>query len=278
VGYLNTKWFKSIPSHFLLILIFIFAVGPLILLGVNTFKPADEFLVNPFALPSRMTFENLINAWNEGDYGRAYFNSLLVGAATIAIVCFCGGLGAYTLAKIKFRGSNLVMLFLLLTLSVPMGLFLVPLFYIWQKLHLMNSLVGLIIIYSAIFLPFNVFLLRAFFIGIPKEINESAELDGCSEFAIYWRIMMPIARSSFLTVALIVGLWTWNEFFFANAFIQDDTIKTVSVRFLSFQGQFSSDWSKISAAGLISILPMVIAYLFLQRRFIEGITEGSIKG
>jgi raffinose/stachyose/melibiose transport system permease protein len=253
-------------------------VGPLILMAMNSFKPSEEFLINPFGLPSHLTFDNLINVWHEGSYAKAYFNSLYVGVATIVIVCFCGGLGAYTLAKMKFKGSSLVILFLLLSLSVPMGLFLVPLFFIWQKLHLMNSLLGLIIIYSAIFLPFNVFLLRAFFIGIPKEISESAELDGCNEFSIYLRIMMPIARSSFFTVALIVGLWTWNEFFFANAFIQDESIKTVSVRFLSFQGQFSSDWSKISAAGLISILPMVVAYLFLQRRFIDGITEGSIKG
>jgi len=275
---MRTFSYKQYSTHFLLLLVFLFSIGPLVLLGVNALKPASEFVVNPMGIPSHITLKNITDAWTEGGYGLAYWNSFLVGVATIVIVCSCGGLGAYALAKMKFKGNGLVMLFLLLTLSVPLGLFLVPLFFIWQKLHLMNTLFGLIVIYSAIYMPFNVFLLRAYFIGIPDEIKESAMLDGCTEFSTYIRIMMPLAKSCFFTVALIVGLWSWNEFFFANAFIQDDGIKTVSVRFLSFTGQFTSNWSKISAAGVISILPMVIAYLFLQRRFIDGIADGSVKG
>jgi len=275
---MRTSVFKSLSTHAVLVLIGLFAVGPILLLALNTFKPADQFLVAPFGFPSRLTFDNIAGAWTEGHYARAYWNSLVVGSATIAVVCFGAGLGAYALAKLEFKGSNVVMLFLLLTMSVPMGLFLVPLFYVWQKLHLMDSLIGLIIIYSAIFMPFNVFLLRSFFLGIPKEIGESAKIDGCNEFEILWRIIVPLSKPAFLTVALIVGLWTWNEFFFANAFIQTDELKTVSIKYLSFVGNFTSDWSKISAAGFISIFPIVVLYLLLQKRFIEGITEGSIKG
>jgi raffinose/stachyose/melibiose transport system permease protein len=265
-------------THVFLILVACFSIGPIILLTLNTLKPSNEFLVSPFGIPTRFTFENIVSSWTEGKYSLAYFNTILVGAATIVVVCIGAGMGAYALAKLKFRGSGLVMLFLFLTLSVPVGLFLVPLFFLWQKFHLMDSLFGLIIIYSATFMPFHVFLLRSFFLGIPIEISESAKIDGCNEIGILWRIILPISRPAFLTVALLVGLSTWNEFFFANAFIQTDDLKTVSTRYLSFVGNFTSDWSKISAAGFISIFPIVVIYLLLQRKFIEGITEGSIKG
>jgi raffinose/stachyose/melibiose transport system permease protein len=261
-----------------LILVACFSIGPIILLSLNTLKPSDEFLVSPFGIPTRFTFENIVSSWTEGKYLLAYFNTIVVGAATIITICIGAGMGAYALAKLKFRGSGMVMLFLFLTLSVPVGLFLVPLFFLGQKFQLMDSLFGLIIIYSATFMPFHVFLLRSYFLGIPIEISESAKIDGCNEIGILWRIILPISWPAFLTVALLVGLSTWNEFFFANAFIQTDDLKTVSTRYLSFVGNFTSDWSKISAAGFISIFPIVIIYLLLQRKFIEGITEGSIKG
>jgi raffinose/stachyose/melibiose transport system permease protein len=273
----TTRW-RTIPAHLFLILVAFFSLGPIILLTVNTLKPSEDFLVNPFGLPSHFTLQNILSSWTEGKYSQAYLNSLLVGLVTIVAVCIGSGMGAYALAKMKFKGKDFVMLFLFLALSVPMGLFLVPLFYLWQKFHLMDSLFGLIIIYSAIFMPFNVFLLRSFFLGIPLEISESAKIDGCTEFGIMRYIVLPISKPAFLTVALIVGLWTWNEFFFANAFIQTDELKTVSTRYLSFVGSFTSDWSKISAAGFISIFPIVVIYLLLQRNFIEGITEGSLKG
>jgi raffinose/stachyose/melibiose transport system permease protein len=275
---MKNKPIEVVSRHFFLFCVFLFAVGPLFLLLMNSFKPKEEFLTSPFGLPSKITFENMVAAWTEGAYGQAFVNSLLVGVATIIIVCITGGFAAYALSKYEFKGQSAIMAFLLLTMSVPMGLFLVPLFYVWQNLQLMDSLFGLIIIYSGIFLPFNIFLLRSFFIGIPKELLESARIDGCNEFQVFFKLIIPLSKPVFLTVALLVGLWTWNEFFFANAFIQSDELRTVSTKYLAFVGSFSSDWSKVSAAGLISTLPMVILYLFLQRQFIEGLTEGSIKG
>ncbi len=269
------KWnLKHIP----LVLMLIFAVGPLVLLFVNSVKTKEEFNVNPFGLPSKITFQNFATAWERANYAQAFTNSIIIGAVTIVIVCVCAGLCAYALSKMEFKGANAVMVFLLITMSVPMGLFLVPLFFLWQKLNLMDSMLGIILIYSAIYLPFNVFLLRSYFIGIPKEIVESAKVDGCNEIQVLLRIIVPIAKPAFLTVALLVGLWTWNEFFFANAFLLSEEMKTVATRYIVFTGRFSADWSLISAAGVITTLPFVIIYLLLQQRFIEGMTEGSIKG
>jgi len=272
------KGASFVARHAFLLIFLCFAVGPIALLFLNALKPPAEFASNPFALPSHWTLDNLKEAWTVGGYGEAYGNSVLIGACTVVVICVFGGLCAYALAKMDFKGKGVIMTFLFLTLSVPLGLFLVPLFYVWQKLNLMDTRFGLILIYSAIYMPFQIFLMRTFFIGIPKEISESARIDGCNELMILQKIIFPIARPVFLTVALLVGLYTWNEFFFANAFIQTDSLRTVSTRYLVFVGNYSSDWSKISAAGVISILPFVAIYLLLQRRFIEGITEGSIKG
>jgi len=264
--------------HIPLIIGLFFAIGPLLLLFNNGFKPRDEFMSNPLGFPSRLAYGNLIEAWNKGEYGQAFINSFIVGAACIIIVCICAGLAAYALSKLEFKGSKLIMGMLLFTLAIPTGLFLVPLFFIWKHLNLMDTLHGIILIYSAIFLPFNIFLLRSFFVGIPNELLDSARVDGCNELQVISKMIFPLAQPAFLTVSLLIGLWTWNEFFFANAFLQSNELKTVSTRYLVFTGRFSNDWTMISAAGIITIFPIIILYVFLQRRFIEGLTEGSLKG
>ncbi|QGH36242.1 ABC transporter permease subunit [Gracilibacillus salitolerans] len=270
------KWMDW--RHIPLLIFSAFAIGPIILLVSNALKPKEEFRDNPLQFPSRLEFNNITEAWEKGGYAAAFLNSTIVGISCIVIICFSAGLAAYALAKLRFRGMDVVMGALLFILSIPMGLFLVPLFFMWQQLNLMDSLIGIIIIYSAIFLPFNIFMLRSFFVAIPNELIDSAKVDGCTEFQVITKILAPLASPAFLTVVLIVALWTWNEFFFANAFLQSNEIKTVATKFLAFTGQYTSDWSMISAAGLITILPIAIIFLVLQRRFIEGIAEGSIKG
>jgi raffinose/stachyose/melibiose transport system permease protein len=264
--------------HIPLLLMIAVSISPLVLLFSNSLKPREQFRSDPFGLPNELVFQNIVDAWVRADYGKAFINSIIVGGFTIVIIVIASSLAAYALAKVKFRGSNIVLALLLFVMSVPLGLFLVPLFFVWQKLDLMDTLHGIILIYSAIFLPFNIFFLRSYFVGIPNELLDSARVDGCNEFRIISSIIFPLARPALLTVTLLVGLWSWNEFFFANAFLQSQEIKTVATRYILFTGRFSSDWTMISAAGMITIVPVIIAYMFLQRRFIEGITEGSLKG
>lgn len=264
--------------HIPLLAVLVFVLGPLVLLFNNALKSQAGFQQDPIGFPTKLQFGNLLEAWERGGYGLAFWNSAIVGASCIIIVCISAGLAAYALSKINFKGSGLIMGLLLLSMSIPMGLCLVPLFYLWKQLNLMDTLTGIIIIYSAIFLPFNIFLLRSFFIRIPNEILDSSRVDGCTDFQIIYRILFPLSKTAFFTVALLVGLWTWNEFFFANAFLQSEEIKTVAIRYLTFTGRLSNEWTMISAAGVITILPIILLYLVLQRKFIEGITEGGIKG
>jgi len=163
-------------------------------------------------------------------------------------------------------------------LAVPKGLYLVPLFYFWKKLNLIDTLPGIILIYSARFLPFYVLFLRSFFVKIPDDLIGSARIDGCSDIQMLVRIILPICRPAVLTVILLAGLETWNEFFFANAFLHSDENRTVATRYLAFTGQYMSQWPMIFSAGLITLLPFILLYLVLQRHFIEGLTTGSVVG
>ena len=264
--------------HIPLLLFTAFSIGPLLLIFSNSFKTREEFNKSAFGFPETLNFSNFQEAWVTAGYSQAFLNSIIVAISCIIIICVFAALAAYALAKIEFRFSNAILGLLLLAMSIPMGLFLVPLFFIYQNLGLMDSLFGIIIIYSAIFLPFNIFLLRSFFVSIPNELLDSARVDGCSEFQVITKIIIPLTIPAFFTVMLLVGLWTWNEFFFANAFLQTEEIKTVATKYLAFTGRFGNDWRLISAAGVITVMPIIILFVFLQRKFIEGLTEGSIKG
>ena len=270
--------FGRIIRNVFLLFVLIFSVGPILLLFLTALKSKSDFMVNSFGLPTKLVFENIPRAWIDGGYTIAYRNSIIVGLCTIIIVTLFGGACAYALAKMKFMGNSAILTYLILAMSVPIGMCLIPLFFVWQRLHLMGSLFGLIIIYSGIYLPFNTIFLRAFFVGIPDALLESGKIDGCSDLQNLFCIVLPIAKPAILTVSLLVLLSTWNEFFFANAFINDDKWKTVATRYLTFTGTFSSDWTMICAAGAVALLPMMIFYLIFQRNFIEGLTAGSVKG
>lgn len=263
--------------HIPLLLTTAFAIAPLFLLFSTAVKTNEDFSVNPLGIPSSFQFSNFIDAWNIGNYSQAFINSIIVALCCIVIIGISASLAAYALSKMEFKGSSFIMGALLFTMSIPMGLFLVPLFFVFQNIGLMNSLSGVILIYSAIFMPFNIFMFRSFFVKVPDELLDSARLDGCSEFQLISKIIFPLTRPAFLTSVLLVFLWTWNEFFFANAFLQSNDVKTVATRYLAFTGDFSSDWTLISAAGVITIIPVLVLFLILQRQFIEGLTEGSIK-
>jgi raffinose/stachyose/melibiose transport system permease protein len=205
-------------------------------------------------------------------------NSTILTVGTIVGVCVIAGTAAYALDRLDLPGTDAVLLYLFVASAVPFQLFLVPLFFLWNALQLTNTLFGLIVIYWAIFSPFATLLLRSFLVALPRDFEEAARIDGASELQILLRVVLPLSWPAFLTIALVSGLAAWNEFFFAVTFIQDESLRPVTTSFLAFQSSFSRDWGLTSAAGFIMILPIIVLFLFLQRRFISGLTAGGLKG
>jgi raffinose/stachyose/melibiose transport system permease protein len=182
------------------------------------------------------------------------------------------------MARLDLPGSGAFITYLLVTSSLPTQMFLVPLFYLWTSLHLYDSLFGLIVIYWGLFSPFATLLLRSFMLTIPREFEEAARIDGAGELRVLFRVVLPNAVPGFLTIALVTALSAYNEFLFAVTFIQDSFLLPVSTTFFTFQEGYTQDYTLIGAAGVIMVLPMLVLFLALQRRFIEGVSASGLGG
>lgn len=254
------------------------ALFPIALLVLNSLKPAAQIVQNPLGLPDTIRWENFSNAWTHAKFSRTFINSLLVSGMTIFIVCSTSSLTAYVLARKKIKSWKILTFYLLATTTAPIQLYIFPLYFGFAKLGLINNIFGVALIYSAIFSPFAVMLLRTYFIAVPKELEEAAIVDGATHWQVFWRVMLPIVSPGILTVALIIGLNSWNEFLIATTFLQKQENTTAVIAFFLLSGQYSSDWGEIMAAALIIVIPVVALFVFMQKRFIEGMAGGSVKG
>ena len=269
---------SKIPYYVILVILALFTLGPLVILVFNSLKSKAEIARNPLGLPLSPVFENFSAAWTQGDFSTTMVNSIILTGGTIVGVCIIAGTSAYAMARLDLPGTDAVLLYLFVASAVPFQLFLVPLFFLWGTLHLTNTRFGLILIYWAIFSPLATLLLRSYLVGLPRDFEDAARIDGANELQVLLRVVLPLSWPGLLTVALVSGLATWNEFFFAITFIQDDNLKPVTTSFLAFQSNFSQNWGLTSAAAIYIILPIVVLFLILQRRFISGLTAGGLKG
>ncbi len=267
-----------LPNYVVLTLLAIFALGPLVILGFNSLKGQAEIGHNPLGWPRDIIWQNYPDAWRVGNFATTMQNSGILVGITVLGVLVLGGMAAYSLAKLDLPGSNLVMLYLLVGSSLPLQLFLVPLFFLWQRAGLVNSLPGLAIIYIAINAPLAIFLLRSYMVQLPSDFEDAARVDGASEWKIFTQIIIPLSWPGFLTVGLVVALAVWNEFLLATVFLTQQDKFTVVTSYYNFTSRFSRDWGLTSAAAMMMIVPIIVIFLSLQRRFVDGLTQGGLKG
>lgn len=265
-------------NHAILSMLAIFALFPLVILLINSFKTTAEIGRNPYGLPVEPRFENYVDAWNQGKFATTLGNTIVLTAGTIAGVLLLASPAAFALARLKLRGSDFLGFYFMIGTSLPPFLFIIPLFYMWRQLGLVNSHLGLIIIYCALFSPFATFLLRSYMVALPEEFIEAARIDGASNWQVFRSIILPLSWPGFLTAGLVVGLSVWNEFLFGITFLQKPELKPVSTSLFAFQQQFVRDWGLTNAGSIIMIVPVVVLFLLLQRRFVEGLSQGGLKG
>jgi raffinose/stachyose/melibiose transport system permease protein len=267
-----------IPNYIVLLVLVVFALGPLIVIGFNSLKTSQEIGLNPLGPPSNPKWENYPEAWVVGNFATTTRNSAILVAGTVIGVLALGGLAAYSMAKLNLPGANALTLYLLVSSSLPIQLFLVPLFVLWRNLNLLNDLFGLTIIYIALNAPFAIFLLRSYMMQLPSDFDDAARVDGANELQIFMRIVVPLSWPGFLTAGLVVALSVWNEFLMATVFLTKPDLFTVVTSYFNFTTRFSRDWGLTSAGAMMMIIPIVAIFLLLQRRFIEGLTQGGLKG
>ena len=251
---------------------------PILQVYLNSFRTNADVKGRPFGLPAEWVFANWPKTWRLGGYTRAFFNSIVIAAVVIVVTLCLISLCAYALSKMEFKGKGLVTGYFFVAISLPGFLYIVPDYFMFNKIGLVNNPVGLILLYIAMQIPFNMLLLRTFLTDIPRELEEAGKVDGCGDFDVFFRIIMPIAKPMVFTIVILIFVNVWNEFLWANTFIADENMKTLATRFVKFVGEHASDMASIYTASAITITPIIVIYLLFSRRFIEGMTSGSVKG
>ncbi|MCD6195466.1 MAG: carbohydrate ABC transporter permease [Staphylothermus sp.] len=264
-----------IISWIILITFAFSALFPVYLLILNSFKTRSEIFSDPFRFPKDFSFSNYIKAWGYADLGCGLLNSFILGSLSAVFTTLIAGIAAYALAR-RARGSSYTITFLMFCNTLPFFIVLIPLYVWFYRLGLTN-LIGVIIISVGTGLPFSILLLRSFLLAIPKEIEEAALIDGANKWQIFWRIILPLARSGFLTVGLLTFLGGWNSFTLPLTFLTNPDQQTAIIKIYNLTGQYTSPWGQIFAAIVIVSLPTIVLFLAFQRYFIQGLIGGAFK-
>jgi putative chitobiose transport system permease protein len=271
-------WGKSIWMYGLLAVIALLMLFPLLwLLSTSLKSPTEDiFQFPPQLLPSQPTFNNFVRVWQTNPFGRYLFNSTLIAVLTVGLnLLFCA-LAAYPLARLEFRGREIIFTAIVTTIMIPFQIVMIPLYILTVQLGMKNSYLG--IIFPAIASAFGIFLLRQAFQGVPKELEEAARIDGCSELGIWWNVMIPAIRPALVTLAIFVFIGSWSDFLWPLIVIDKPEFYTLPLGVAMLAGTFSLDWRLIAAGSIISIAPILVLFLFLQRYIVPTETGSGVKG
>lgn len=268
---------KKIPTYLFLTVMLLVTGFPFLWMFISSFKTNIEFFDNPWGFPKNWVFENYANAWSNG-IQNYLLNSVLVTFVTVVGTLLTAAMIAFILARRPFKSSGLILSLFVAGIIIPFHSTLIPLFLIMQKLKLLNTHVSLYLPYIAFSLPVAVFLLYGFFKQLPKELEEAALIDGAGIYRIFFTIFLPLSRAILATVAILAAINAWNEFMLALVFLSDSAIQTLPIGLMSFQGAFTTDYAGLSAALVISALPVLLLYVLFQENVTKGLTAGAVKG
>lgn len=267
---------KNLGVHTILIASALAMVAPFVWQVITSLKSLSNATSVPPSLLPEGRWENYDKVFDVLPFGHQFLNTVLMaGLRTIGQVLFCS-MAAYAFARLRFPGRNVLFGVLLSVLMVPPQLFIIPQYQIMADLGWLNSLQALVV--PGLFSAFGVFLLRQFFLGLPKELEEAAAIDGAGPVRIYWSIVLPLARPGLVALSLLVLLWSWNDLFWPLVVNTDPDKMTLSAGLASLQGQFQTDYPVLMAGALLASLPIIAIFTVLQRQFIQGIATTGTKG
>lgn len=254
-------------------------IAPLLLLVTTAVRPLADFVSHgPLSLPSSFTLENFPAAWEAGQFGTAYRNSLILLVVKVPLGVLLASLMAYALSKLDFPFRNVVLFVVVLGMTVPIYIAIVPLFTMLRGVGMTDSLLGIMAPYLAFGMPLQVLILQSFFRRVPGELIEAARIDGAGDARIFFRIVVPISVPAIITVGILDGVATWNELFLALSLLSSEENRTIPLGLLNFQGQFATNYTGLAAGILIAVVPILVLYLLLQRYIVGGLTAGATKG
>ena len=250
---------------------------PFYYLVVNTFKTPQEMSSAPLALPTHVTFDNYKKAFASMDFARSFTNSLFITVVSVTLIVLLGAMAAYPIARRKHKMYKGILLYFLLGYMVPAQTIMIPLYLLLQKMHLLNSVAGLILIYSS-WCNFAMFLYQGFFKNLPEDVEEAAMIDGCTPWQSFWLIVLPMLKPITTTIVIFEVMWVWNDFLYPYLFLSSNKAFTLVMQVYKGVGQFSNDWAMMLSTMVLVLIPVVIFYLIMQKNIVAGITSGAVKG
>jgi ABC-type glycerol-3-phosphate transport system permease component len=253
-------------------------VYPFLYMLSTSLKSRSLVLNNPLQLiPDDPTLENYATALGVENFARYFLNSALVAVVSTVLIVLLSSMMAYALSRLSFPGKRLILALILIGLTIPTMMLIIPQFLLARDLGLLNSLHGLVPFYVGTALGFNTFLLTGFFESIPKELDEAMLIDGAGPWRRYWNLVIPLSKPALATCVIFAFLGTWDEFAWALTVLNDVEVRTLPIAIALFQGQHSTSWGLVFAASLLAIIPVLIVYIVFQRFFVAGLTSGAVK-
>ena len=248
---------------------------------LQSVKTDAEIMRDIWGLPTNFNFGSFARAWSGGQaevpIGRYFFNSVVVTSGTLVLLTVTGALAGYALARFEFPGGGLMRRSLLWALAIPVHATLIPVFHMMGSFGLRNNYLGLILLYTAFWLPFTITIMRSYFISFPHELEEAALLDGCSKLGAFFRIVIPISRGALAGLSIVNVVGIWSELLFGFILMNRQDMRTLSAGILAFRGQYSVEWSTTFAAFTIATLPTLLFFLLFQRQITKGMTTGAVR-
>lgn len=250
---------------------------PIVWAVLGSFKTNAEIVGSPFSLPKSWSLDNFTGAWQMGDFSAYFGNSAVIAIGSMALVVLAACPAGYAFAQIRFPGHKWIFYLFLIGMAMPVQAIIIPLFYQLKSLGLVNTLTGVVLVSSGLALPFSVFLMRNTMKDVPKQLRESAYIDGAGEWRTFFSIVLPLARPGIVALLVFTFMSTWNDFLLPLVLLVTEDKFPVALGLLSFQGENGSNLGYIFGGTVISMIPSIVVYLIFQRQFVEGMSAGAVK-
>ncbi|WP_180900029.1 carbohydrate ABC transporter permease [Martelella soudanensis] len=265
-------WVFSVPMA----LLALSCVYPMFFAFNNALKTEKGYILDRFGVVSEPTFANFVNVWSRSGLSAYFFNSVVVTLGAVLVLLVISSLAGFAFAVLRFPLRKLIFVVILASLMIPVQVVLVPFYQTIIGLNLLNTRIGLIISYTAFFLPFSVYLMTSFYAGLPRELVEAARIDGAKLIQIWWHVMVPMGKPALITLGILNTLYCWNDVLISLLVLQDK--RTLMVGIAALRGEYTTNVPLLSAGIVVAAAPIVILYIVFQRQIVSGIAVGAVKG
>ncbi|WHX49545.1 carbohydrate ABC transporter permease [Paenibacillus woosongensis] len=267
----------STVKNILLYLLLLVFLTPFLMIIMNSFKTTQQFVENPLSFPESLRFENYVSAYHNMDFLNSFLNSMIITVVAVLLILFFSAMTGYLFVRFKWKLNSIIFFAMLASMALPFQVIMIPLVMLYGNMDLLDMKTTLFFMYLGFGVPFGVFTFHGFIKGVPFELEESAFIEGSSRLRTFFQIVLPLLKPVFVTLMVLDVLWIWNDYLLPSLVLLSPSQKTLPLSTYNFFSSYAVDFAPLMAGLIMTIIPVLILYLFLQKHIIKGITEGALK-